>query len=130
MGLLEQIKAALYDYDSDGDADDTIQTIKQIVRVFSPTKEEWLFCAFKNDDTWSEDFPTEMFITSKAYWDKHHCASDHHISDDVEHMLPQGFSEEAESLFFGEYDVETTREKMLAAGFIEDEEFTKFINRN
>lgn len=65
-------------------------------------------------------------ITSKEYWDKDHYASDWHLSDELSNILPKGFAETMEGCFESKFSLQQTKDKLIAAGFIEDEKFGFF----
>jgi len=77
----------------------------------------WLF-QFSDD----EEIPgiTSLIIVSEAFFKQNGSLDDSHITDQIGSNLPEGFFEEAESFFTTEYDVETAREKLLAAGVFEE----------
>ena len=85
----------------------------------------------------TEDFPATVSFTTKECWENEGCQSDdlggHNMPS--KELLKCGVfdSELAESIFetTGEFEIDEVKEKLLAAGFCEDEGFTNFmLNQN
>ena len=68
---------------------------------------------------------TRVEIGDLEYFQKMKAMSDWHISDII--VTPSFLDEVCEGSFYSEESVETTREKLLELGFVEDEEFSKFM---
>lgn len=69
---------------------------------------------------------SNIAIVNIDYWNSNHHLDDHHLM--IEKILPSGISEEMESVFSSEYDVEETRRLMLEYGFLENSDFSNFIS--
>lgn len=70
----------------------------------------------------------DLGIVKISYWNEYHHLDDNHLG--ISGVLPNGISEESESVFSSPYSVEETRALMLELGFQEDEKFSQFINNH
>lgn len=77
------------------------------------------------DLNYSED-TVAVVIVSQSYWDLYHHVDDHHLTNKLEHRLPRGIDEVSESHFESQWNIQTTIQKMLAAGFVQNEEFSNW----
>lgn len=62
---------------------------------------------------------SSFWIVEKTYWDEHQGANDRAFDGYLNPILPEGFSEAAESCFEYSGDLEAGRSELLKAGFTE-----------
>ncbi len=94
--------------------------------IFEPS--ECLF-AIGYDDPSNTQYAS-IVIVDKAYWGEEGFMNDgigdHSFDDDV---IPQGISNSMEATWETKMPIEEARAAMLAVGFVESEELTKFVYR-
>lgn len=72
-------------------------------------------------------YVTIVLIDLIDFWNLKHVVDDHHLG--ISHLTDDiGIYECGESLFDSTSSIEDTRTKMLAAGFLESEDFTNFVS--
>lgn len=64
-------------------------------------------------------------IVSAEFWAENGCLDDDHISDQLESILPEDFSELSESEFEFSCSIKTARSLLNKAGFVETELFNR-----
>lgn len=84
---------------------------------------DFVFCVDLGDES-----QAYFCITSSEYFEENGCINDGGDDENVSNFLPRGFSNSAEGTWEYNGDWRIGKEKLLAVGFVYNEDLHEFIN--